>query len=161
MNLKVLFYPLKLIIFIHFIPFSFLYFIFMFQPYIVYWLKYVKKISFNFNKLRHYNRTVDTFQMSLILNIFLSKYFIIYLYYIYNHLHHCLKDNLLCIMYNDFMYRIQKSLDYNLINEVQVNTAYFFLFVLPNILVLLLLFPLLLSCLCVWISLVLAFLIEL
>ena len=86
------------------------------------------KISFNFNKLRHYNRTVDTFQMSLILNIFWSKYLIIYLYYIYKHLYHFLKDNFLCIMYNDFMHRIQKSLDYNLINMMYKLIQHFFYF---------------------------------
>ena len=45
---------------------------------IVYWLKYVKKVRFTFNKLRHYNRIVDTFEMNPILNIFLFYYLIIY-----------------------------------------------------------------------------------
>ena len=81
---KFKFYPLKLIIVIHFIPFSFLYFILRFSHINTYNRILAKILRFNFNKLHHYNRIVDTFEMSIILNIFLSNYFIIYhIYYDY------------------------------------------------------------------------------
>ena len=80
--LKFTFYPLKLIIVIHFIPFNFLYFILRFSHINTYNWILTKILRFNFNKLHHYNHIVDTFEMSLILNIFWSNYFIIYHIYI-------------------------------------------------------------------------------
>ena len=79
LTIYILYLPSYLVI--CFIPFTFIHFIFHFYYINIYnriLSKIHLKICFTFNKLQHYNRIVDTFEMSSILNIIGFHYLIIH-----------------------------------------------------------------------------------